>query len=92
MSMYVKIYETLCPYDRVEKDDPRRNSIIREMRGICRAKNLDEAIPIIEWWGWKNREKIIEFIKIAKKLEIDFKRRATTNSGLPCAKTTSRHF
>ena len=51
-SKYIKIYEQLCPNDLITIDDYRRDVIIAEMRAIHRAKTVEEAARIIEWWGW----------------------------------------
>jgi hypothetical protein len=71
VSKYIRIYEALCPDDPIAKDDPRRQSIMREMYGVCRAKTLAEAVSFVQWWNaWPNPQHLTakEFAKEARKL------------------------
>jgi hypothetical protein len=55
MSKYIRIYESLCPPDRISMDDPRRADIIAEMQAIRRAGTDAEASKVIAWWDvWPN--------------------------------------
>lgn len=71
MSKYIRIYETLCPDDKIARDDPRRAAIIGEMRAIHRAKTDDEAVAVVAWWhAWPNpqHQAAIEFVQAARKM------------------------
>jgi hypothetical protein len=55
MSKYIAIYNKLCPDDHITKDDPRRKSIMSEMRAIATASSIAEAVYVIYWWDcWTN--------------------------------------
>lgn len=47
----IEIYEALCPSDPIDKDDPRRGEIIREMKFILAQTDIEKAARHIEWWG-----------------------------------------
>lgn len=71
MSKYIRTYETLCPDDQIDRDDPRRSAIMAEMRAIHKAKTEDEAAAVIAWWGaWPNpqHQTALEFARAARKL------------------------
>lgn len=71
MSKYIRIYEALCPDDHIAKDDPRRSAIMAEMRDVCRANTLADAVDVIAWWNaWPNPQyqTAKEFAKEARKL------------------------
>lgn len=73
MSKYIEAYETVCTDDWVDKDDPRRKSIIHEMRRVHKAKTLSLAVDVIAWWDvWPNpvAQSPREFVKKARKLMI----------------------
>lgn len=56
MSKYITVYEKLCPLDCVDKDDPRRQSIMAEMKAIEKAKTEVAAAEVVQWWGWPTPE------------------------------------
>lgn len=69
MSKYIRIYETLCPDDKIVRDDPRRNAIMAEMRAIHRAKTSDDAVAVVAWWNaWPNpqHQTANEFVRAAR--------------------------
>lgn len=71
MSKYIRIYEALCPDDRVDRDDPRRGAIMAEMRAIHKAKAEAEAESVITWWNaWPNpqHQTALEFVRAARKM------------------------
>ena len=71
MSKYIRIYETLCPDDWIDRDDPRRGAIMAEMRAIHRAKTEDEAVAVIYWWNaWPNpqHQTATEFVRAARQM------------------------
>jgi len=71
MSKYLRIYETLCPDDPIDEEDPRRRAILAEMREIHRAPTEAAAVVIIEWWQvWPNpqHQTPLEFVQEARRL------------------------
>ena len=68
MNKYQKIYETLFPDDCLANDDPRRESIIAEMRDVCRAKTLVEAVKVINLWVWDSVRERNAFVRRAREL------------------------
>lgn len=46
----IKLYEKLCPGDNVCDDDPRLESIALELLEISKAKTIEDAMKVIEWW------------------------------------------
>ena len=71
MSKYLRIYETLCPSDRITSDDPRRGAITTEMRAVCNAATDADAARVIEWWDvWPNEQHATaeEFCREARRL------------------------
>ena len=71
MSKYIRIYETLCPDDKIARDDPRRDAIMDEMRAIHKAKSEDDAVSVIAWWNaWPNpqHQTVIEFVQAAREM------------------------
>lgn len=67
----VEIYETLCPDDPLNQDDPRRGPIIAEMQMVVEAATDEEATRVIEWWRtWPNpyHETPHEFVQAARAL------------------------
>jgi hypothetical protein len=71
MSRYIRIYESLCPADRISMIDPRRADIIAEMRAIRFAKTAAEAARVIAWWAaWPNdrHETAEDFCREARKM------------------------
>lgn len=67
----VEIYETLCPDDLLNQDDPRRGAIIAEMQRVVEAATDEEAIQVIEWWRtWPNphHESPNQFVQSARAL------------------------
>jgi len=71
MSKYIRIYEALCPDDKICMDDPRRGAIIHEMRTIHHAKSNKEAIAVIAWWeAWPNPQHTtaLDFVRAARKM------------------------
>lgn len=68
----VKLYRRHFPDDDVYEDDDRHPAIAKEMLEICKAKDLDSALEIIEWWGyWQdNREFVISARKSFKRLKL----------------------
>ena len=68
MSKYIKIYEQLCPFDPISNTDSRRPSIIAEMRAVHRAKTVEDAIKLVDWWSWGSRGEMVRWVKRARKL------------------------
>lgn len=68
MSKYINVYETVFPEDTIAMDDPRRGSIINEMRRIHRAKTLDDAKKVIAWWFWATPEQHTNTVKRIRRL------------------------
>jgi hypothetical protein len=65
MSKYIRLYEALCPDDPISKEDPRRHSIIAEMRAVVTAKTAEDAAWAVEWWEvWPNpqHKTALEFV------------------------------
>jgi hypothetical protein len=71
MSRYIRIYESMCPADRISIRDTRRAAIIAEMRAIRRAGTAAEAARVIAWWcEWPNErhETAEDFCREARKM------------------------
>jgi len=71
MSVFISVYEQLCPDDKIHADDPRRGDIIAEMRAIKLARNESEAVKVVEWWrAWPNpqHETALAFVRQARAL------------------------
>ena len=70
MSKYLEIYETLCPDDPIEPDDPRRGPILAEMRAIVHAPDEAAVLEAIRGWGWPNPQghAAHEFVREARRL------------------------
>lgn len=68
MSKYLDIYEAICPSDPVAADDPRRASIIAEMRRICLAADNRTAAKIVDWWGWDSDQELIAFVAKVRRM------------------------
>ena len=66
-SKYLRVYELLCK-DRILNDDPRRASIIQEMRDVSRAATTREAAVFVRWYGWDNDRQLMDFCRKARKL------------------------
>ena len=50
----LEIYAKIAPDDEeaLDASDPRQADIIVEMRGVGKAKSIDEARSFIGWWSW----------------------------------------
>jgi len=71
MSVFINVYEQLCPDDKIHADDPRRGDIIAEMRAVKLARSESEAVKVVEWWrAWSNpqHESAPAFVREAREL------------------------
>ncbi len=68
MKTLIDLYHYLCPSDWVSRDDPRRPGIIREMRAVVAAKNIQDARRVVEWWGWDSTRPMDAWIRKAWKV------------------------
>ncbi|WMD24016.1 hypothetical protein RAS12_30760 (plasmid) [Achromobacter seleniivolatilans] len=65
------IYETLCPDDRLDAADPRRPTIVEEMRQVVEATSDADAVSAISWWNiWPNPQHLNaqDFVRAAREL------------------------
>ena len=73
MSKYIKVYETLFPFDPVAKTDSRCDAIIADMRAIEKAKTEKKAAAIVKLWWWESPGELKRFIRDARKMMADMK-------------------
>ena len=70
-SLYLDIYERLCPRDPIADDDPRRESVILEMRAVCKSPSPKEAASIVAWWSvdsdWREK-RAADFVRKVRRL------------------------